>query len=64
MSEDTAVQKLKEFYRTRGIEEEDLAGKKQALSSLVIIPNFPYAEKAPCLYELEQQFIEENKGQE
>jgi hypothetical protein len=53
------AEKLKEFYRIRGIDEKDTSEKRRALECLVRIPGFPYSKKEPSLYELEQQFIQD-----
>ena len=49
--------KLKEFYKIRGISEQDHQEKKRALECLVRIPGFPYSKRQPGLFELEQQFM-------
>ena len=55
------IDKLRAFYRVRGIKEEDNKGKLEALSAMVIIPLFPYGQKQPSLYELEQQFLKDRE---
>ena len=62
MSEDQfGADKLREFYRIRGIGEQDNeennSEKLRALKCLVRIPGFPYSQREPGLFELEQQFI-------
>ncbi len=56
-----AIDTLREFYRIRGIKEMDNPGKSEALSAMVIIPLFPYGQKQPSLYELEQQFMKDRE---
>ena len=53
------INKLSAFYKIRGIEEADNSEKRRALKCLVMIPRFPYDQREPCLYELEQQFIKD-----
>lgn len=56
ITENPGNRELSEFYRIRGIKKEDLEEKYRALRALVMIPNFPYNERDPTLYELEEQF--------
>lgn len=48
---------LQKFYEERGIGEEDLDAKYRAMKESVMIPNFPYDQREPALYELEMQYV-------
>ena len=52
-------QLLEEFYNSRIIKEDDLKSKYRAMNDIVMIPNFPYSERKPALFELEEQFLKE-----
>ena len=50
---------LERFYRIRGIGEYDLEEKHRTMMRYVAIPDFPYEEREPALYELEMQFLKD-----
>jgi len=50
---------LRRFYLEKNIDENDLQAKMRAMSEIVIIPNYPYQERKPALYELESQWFKE-----
>ncbi len=56
-----AIDKLREFYRIRGIKDNDNQGKLETLKAMVMIPDFPYDQRKPGLYELEQQFLKDKE---
>ncbi|MFC1801422.1 hypothetical protein ACFLZB_03080 [Nanoarchaeota archaeon] len=45
---------LKSFYQGRGVAEDDLQGKFEALQPLIVVPNL---KTKPTLYQLEQQYL-------
>lgn len=58
----TSKEVLKICYEERGINPDDmkdLEKKLSVMSSIVHIHNFPYAERKPALWELEQQYLKE-----
>ena len=50
---------LEEFYSSRRIKNEDIQSKYRAMKEIVMIPDFPYTERKPALFELEEQFLKE-----
>lgn len=61
ISAKTAAGFLADFYSSRGIRDADMNEKYRTLEQLVIIPNFPYKERKPALYELELQLLRDNE---
>jgi len=55
-----AYQFLGDFYRIRGIKDNNLEAKRHALKGLVHIPNYPVG-KEPTLLELKKQLLHDNE---